>query len=90
MLKRPLVAKHAWELKYYRMGRQFYDKKKSIPENLGDFEKEFKNLEILNRKYNIRGECQNHEGGGFGSPVWDLNAVNRVIAFMPPLYYTSA
>ena len=59
-------------IKYYRMGRQFYDKKKSIPENLGDFKKEFKKLEILNRKYKIRGECQNHEGGGFGAPVWDL------------------
>ncbi|MEO8111378.1 MAG: sugar phosphate isomerase/epimerase family protein [Ginsengibacter sp.] len=59
-------------IKYYRMGRQFYDKTKSIAENLADFRKEFEKLEKLNRKYNIRGECQNHEGDGFGAPVWDL------------------
>lgn len=59
-------------IKYYRMGRQFYDRKKSIPLNLADFESEFKKLESLNRKYKIRGECQNHEGGGFGASIWDL------------------
>jgi sugar phosphate isomerase/epimerase len=59
-------------IKYYRMGRQFYNKKKSIPQNIEDFKLEFKKLETLNRKYKIRGECQNHEGSGFGAPVWDL------------------
>ena len=59
-------------IKYYRMGRRFYDEKKSIPQNLADFKTNFKKLAKLNRKYNIRGECQNHSGDGFGAPVWDL------------------
>ncbi len=59
-------------IKHYRMGRGFYDGKKSIVQNLSDFKLKFKKLAILNRKYNVRGEYQNHSGGGFGAPVWDL------------------
>lgn len=59
-------------IKHYRMGRGFYDEKKSIPENLEDFRVRFKKLDRLNRRYNIRGEYQNHSGSGFGAPVWDL------------------
>ncbi len=59
-------------IRYYRMGRRFYDEKKSIPQNLADFKTQLKKLATLNRKYNIRGECQNHSGDGFGAPVWDL------------------
>ncbi len=59
-------------IQYYRMGSRFYDEKKSILHNLEDFKTRFKKLAKLNRKYNIRGECQNHSGDGFGAPVWDL------------------
>jgi sugar phosphate isomerase/epimerase len=64
-------------IQYYRMGRWFYDEKKSIPNNLSDFNTRFQKLSKLNRKYNIRGECQNHSGDGFGAPVWDLWEVLR-------------
>jgi sugar phosphate isomerase/epimerase len=59
-------------IKHYRMGRGFYNEKKSIRQNLEDFKTKFKKLDRLNRKYRIRGEYQNHSGNGFGAPVWDL------------------
>lgn len=59
---------------YYRMGRIFYDKKKSIPQNLAVFKTQLKKLTYLNREYNIRGECQNHSGDGFSAPVWDMGS----------------
>jgi len=59
-------------IKYYRMGPRFYDEKKSILHNLADFKTRAKKLAKLNRKYNIRGEYQNHSGDGFGAPLWDL------------------
>lgn len=59
-------------IQYYRMGRRFYDEKKSIANNLETFKTAFKKLAKLNQKYHIRGECQNHSGGGFGAPLWDI------------------
>src|SRR6185295_1570057 len=56
---------------YYRMGPRFYDEKKSIPENLADFRIRYAKLANLNKKYKIRGECQNHTGDRFGAAVWD-------------------
>ena len=68
-------------IQYYRMGRIFYDEKKSIPQNLAVFKTQLKKLTYLNRKYNIRGECQNHSGDGFSAPVWDIW---EVIKYMDP------
>jgi L-ribulose-5-phosphate 3-epimerase len=59
-------------IKYYRLGRMFYNKKKNIPENLKDLREEFKKISYLNEKYKIRGDYQNHEGLGFGATLWDL------------------
>ena len=59
-------------IRHYRLGRRFYDEKKSIPQNLADITIRYKKLAKLNQKYNIRGECQNHSGAGFGAPLWDL------------------
>lgn len=70
-------------IQHYRMGRRFYDEKKNISQNLADFKTKFKKLDKLNRKYNIRGECQNHSGNGFGAPVWDLW---EVLKHMDPLW----
>jgi L-ribulose-5-phosphate 3-epimerase len=67
-------------IQYYRMGIRFYDEKKSIPQNLVDFKTKFIKLDKLNRKYNIRGECQNRSGNGFGAPVWDIWEVIKNMA----------
>ena len=59
-------------LTYYRMGYLTYDQAKSVPENLDHHRKAFEKLEILNRKFGIHGEYQNHSGTRVGGPVWDL------------------
>ena len=59
-------------LKYYRMGYLNYDPAKSVPENLDNHKKVFEKLQILNQKYGIIGDYQNHSGTRVGGPVWDL------------------
>lgn len=59
-------------LKYYRMGYLTYDPAKSIPENLDNHKKVFEKLQVLNQKYGIHGDYQNHSGTRVGGPVWDL------------------
>lgn len=56
----------------YRMDWFKYDKQYSIDHNINRFIERFRGLEKLNRKYNVRGEYQNHQGQFFGSAVWDL------------------
>jgi len=58
-------------IEYYRMGPRFYDANKSIPQNLADFRIQYEKLAKMNKKYKIRGECQNHTGDRFGAAVWD-------------------
>lgn len=61
----------------YRMGWMRYDDSLSIDDNLKKFADEFKGLDVLNKKYNIRGEYQNHSGAYLGSPVWDVAELLR-------------
>jgi len=56
----------------YRMGWMQYSDKITVDENLKTFESEFTKLNVLNEKYNIRGEYQNHSGTYLGSAVWDV------------------
>ena len=60
-------------VQYYRMGSIKYDKNKSIPDNLKQINKDFKELEALNRELGIKGAYQNHAGTNFGSSVWDIH-----------------
>jgi sugar phosphate isomerase/epimerase len=62
-------------IRYYRMGPRFYDEKKTITENLENFRTKYAELETLNQRLNIKGECQNHTGEAFGSALWDQWAV---------------
>jgi L-ribulose-5-phosphate 3-epimerase len=59
----------------YRLGWLRYDDNISIDDNLRKFGEEFSKLDALNRKYNIRGEYQNHSGAFLGSPVWDVAGI---------------
>ena len=71
-------------IKYYRMGWLYYDEDKTIEENLVIIQKDMSKLAVLNEKYKIRGEYQNHSGkftphSYFGSSIWDLYAVLKTI-----------
>jgi L-ribulose-5-phosphate 3-epimerase len=66
-------------IKYYRMGWIPYDDKKSIPQNLDEMRRSFEQFEKINRKYQIRGEYQNHAGRRLGGPVWDVYHVLKDI-----------
>lgn len=57
---------------YYRTGWINYDDKKSIEDNLKFFKTQMTKLAVLNKKYKIHGDYQNHSGLSFGAPLWDL------------------
>ena len=59
----------------YRMGWYGYDPDKEIVESLLLFEDQLRELEVLNKKYSIRGAYQNHAGRSLGSPVWDIGKI---------------
>ncbi len=71
---------------YYRMGWINYDDKKSMTDNLAWFREQMSAFNELNRKYQIRGDYQNHSGVSFGSPVWDLW---MILKEMDPLWIGS-
>lgn len=65
---------------HYRMDWLYYDDAKSIEQNLVAIQAVMSKLEVLNKKYKIRGEYQNHSGkftpqSYFGSSIWDLYSV---------------
>lgn len=67
-------------VRHYRMGYYMYEEKTSVEENLFRIKDQFSKLALLNKKYAISGEYQNHSGGQyFGAPVWDLQNVLKQI-----------
>jgi L-ribulose-5-phosphate 3-epimerase len=71
-------------IRHYRMGYMFYDDSKTIEENLNIIQKKMGKLAMLNEKYSISGEYQNHSGidkAGiyFGESIWDLFGVLKNI-----------
>lgn len=56
----------------YRLGWIPYNKKISIPENLELIKEKLNRLAKLNKKYEIKGDYQNHSGTSFGASTWDL------------------
>lgn len=62
---------------YYRLGWLNYDEKASMSDNLAYFGAQMSKFNVLNKKYKIRGDYQNHSGLSFGSPVWDLWMILR-------------
>jgi len=59
-------------IEVYRLGWYSYDYSISIPENIKRFNEELAKIAILNEKYGIIGDYQNHSGTSAGSPVWDI------------------
>jgi len=66
-------------IRHYRTGWLNYDEKISIEENLKNFKDQLSKLALLNKKYSIIGEYQNHSGIYFGAPIWDLHSVLKQI-----------
>lgn len=69
---------------HYRMDWLFYDDTKSIDQNLNKIQERMRKLALLNEKYRIHGEYQNHSGkftpnSYFGSSLWDLYTVLKNI-----------
>ena len=65
---------------HYRMNWLNYNEAKTIEENLTSIQSVMGKLTVLNEKYKIRGEYQNHSGRFkpepyFGSSIWDLHSV---------------
>jgi sugar phosphate isomerase/epimerase len=66
------------------MGWMYYDDSKTIDENISRVQLKMSKLAILNEKYSISGEYQNHSGidqAGiyFGASIWDLFGVLKSI-----------
>lgn len=71
-------------IRHYRMGYMHYDDSLSVEDNIGVIQTRLNKLALLNKKYSISGEYQNHSGISrsgiyFGSPIWDLYQVLKKI-----------
>jgi len=68
-------------IKYYRMGKYWYDPHLTVFENLDNCKRKLEKLELINRSYNIKGGYQNHSGpwGMVGGAVWDLHYMLKEI-----------
>ena len=69
---------------HYRMGPIYYNDNQSVEECLTIVKKQLAKLVILNEKYSVSGEYQNHSGNYgsgiyFGAPIWDLAEVLKSI-----------
>ena len=71
-------------IRHYRLGWMYYDDKKPVGENISLVQTRLSKLALLNEKYSISGEYQNHSGidiAGiyFGGSVWDLSGILKTI-----------
>jgi L-ribulose-5-phosphate 3-epimerase len=71
-------------IKHYRMGWGYYNSTKSVEENVSLMKSKLARLALLNEKYSISGEYQNHSGVAtqgiyFGGAIWDIARVLKDI-----------
>jgi sugar phosphate isomerase/epimerase len=59
-------------VRYYRMGYLSYDDNLGITGSIEHHRSAMGELAALNRRFEIHGAYQNHQGTRVGSPVWDL------------------
>jgi sugar phosphate isomerase/epimerase len=79
-----LKTSAALGIKHYRMGWGHYDNTKSVEANIASMQTKLGKLALLNEKYSISGEYQNHsgvakEGIYFGGAIWDTAMVLKAI-----------
>ena len=75
--ERVLKMASASGIKNYRLGWFDYDFKLGVWESVLKYKSVIKEINNLNKKYNITGSYQNHDGLYVGAPVWDLNEILR-------------
>jgi L-ribulose-5-phosphate 3-epimerase len=75
--ERILKTASASGIKNYRLGWFSYNFNLSITETMVKYKNVLKEINELNKKYNILGSYQNHDGLYVGAPVWDLNELLR-------------
>jgi len=71
-------------IRHYRMGWGHYYDTRSVEENISSIQLKLTKLALLNEKYSISGEYQNHsgvasEGIYFGGAIWDIAKVLKEI-----------
>jgi sugar phosphate isomerase/epimerase len=59
-------------IRYYRMGKLSYEEEMSVRDTLQAYKTPMHRLAMVNEKYGIHGDYQNHEGTQVGGPIWDL------------------
>jgi sugar phosphate isomerase/epimerase len=69
-----LILKTAGKLgiKHYRLGWYEYDWSTNLLPQIENFKSQMEDLAILNKKYDISGNYQNHTGKGVGAAIWDV------------------
>ena len=58
--------------KNYRMNWLTYREGESMPLQIRQFEKQMRELSLLNKQYGLTGMYQNHSGRGVGSNLWEV------------------
>jgi sugar phosphate isomerase/epimerase len=77
--ERILKTANTLGIKHYRLGWYHFEMQKDIMQQVDVFAKQMKELEILNNKYKVSGEYQNHGGQYLGAAVWDLQPIFKNI-----------
>ena len=80
LTERVLKTASSLGITHYRLGYLEFDFKTGIWESLQKHKANLKDIVALNRKYNIHGDYQNHEGTRVGGPVWDLYELLRELS----------
>jgi len=75
--ERVIKTASASGIKNYRLGWFNYDFKLGVWESVIKYKNVIKEINDLNKRYNIIGSYQNHDGLYVGAPVWDLNEIFR-------------
>lgn len=66
-------------IEHYRMGWYPFKMQKEIVQQTDVFAQQIKGLDVLNKKYKIFGEYQNHGGQYLGAAVWDFYPILKNI-----------
>jgi len=71
-------------IRHYRMGWGHYDDTRTVEDNISSMQIKLSKLALINEKYSISGEYQNHsgvasEGIYFGGAIWDIAEVLKKI-----------
>ncbi len=77
--ERVLKTASLQKIAHYRMGWYHLEMQKDIMAQVGVFAQQMKDLAVLNKKFTISGEYQNHGGQYLGAAVWDLQPIFKNI-----------